>query len=83
MQDEDHGGVRPDPPADDHGVHCDPTNSTGMQAGQATEGGSFAPMVVRMAYGFGHPRCAVIYPLLHGGGVRLMGARQCSRLCGP
>ncbi len=75
MQDEDHGGVRPDPLADNHVVRCDPTNSTGMQTGRATEGGSSAPLVVGAAYGFGRPRHAVIYPLLHGGGVHLMGAR--------
>ncbi len=75
MRDEDHGGVRPDPLADNRSVPCNPTNSTGMQTGQATEGGSSAPLVVGTAYGFGHPRRAVIYPLLHGGGVCLMGAR--------
>jgi hypothetical protein len=75
MLDEDHGGVHPDPPADNRGVCCDPTNSTGMQTGQATEGGSSAPLVVGTAYGFGRPRCTVIYSLLHGGGVCVMGAR--------
>jgi hypothetical protein len=52
------------------------TNSTGMQTGQATEGGSFTPLVVGTAYGFGRPRRAIIYPLLHGGGVCLMGTRR-------
>ncbi len=79
MRDEDHGRVRPDLPADDRGVPCNPADSTGMQTGQATEGGSSAPLVVGTAYGFGCPRCAVIYPLLHGGGVLMMGAREPSQ----
>jgi hypothetical protein len=76
MWDENHGGVCSDPPTDDCGVCCDPTNFAGMQTEQATEGGSSAPLVVGAAYGFGHPRRAVIYPLPHVGGVRLMGARR-------
>jgi hypothetical protein len=75
MWDEDHGGVHPNLPADDRSVRWDPTNSTGMQTGQATEEGNSVPLVVGTAYGFGHPRCAVIYLLLHGGGFCLMGAR--------
>jgi hypothetical protein len=76
MWDENHGGLDPDLPVDDWGVCCNPTNSTGMQTGQTTEGGSSAPLVVGTAYRFGRPRCTVIYSLLHGGGVCLMGARR-------
>jgi hypothetical protein len=82
MQDEDHDGVRLDPPADNCSVPCNLSNSTGMQTGQATEGGSSAPLVVGTAYGFGHPRHTVIYLLLLGGVVFFMGARRRSLLCG-
>ncbi len=75
MRDEDHSEVCSDPPADNRGVCCNPSNSSGMQTGWATEGGSSAPLVVGTAYGFGRPRCTIIFPLLHGGGVCLMGAR--------
>ncbi len=58
--DEDDSGVRSDPPADDRSVCCNQTDPTGMQTGQATEGGGHTPVVVGTAYGFGHPGSAVI-----------------------
>ncbi len=57
---EDNSGVCSDPPADDHSVHCNQTNPTEIQTGQATEGGGPTPVVVGTAYGFGRPGHAVI-----------------------
>ncbi len=58
--DEDNSGVHSDPPADDRSVRCNQTYPTGMQTGQATEGGGPTPVVVGTAYGFGRPGRVVI-----------------------